>query len=110
MRLLFDHNLSHKLVSRLADLFPGSTQTRLVGLGVAADFQIWEYAKRQGFIVVTMDADFYDISLLHGHPPKLIWLRCGNSAVVEVEKLLRTNVAAIESFVRESSSACLEIF
>jgi len=27
MRLLFDHNLSRKLVRRLADLFPDSSQT-----------------------------------------------------------------------------------
>ncbi|MBE7502385.1 MAG: DUF5615 family PIN-like protein [Verrucomicrobiales bacterium] len=46
MRLLFDHNLSHKLVRRLADIFPDSTQTRLLGLGQASDaeagcLEIW---------------------------------------------------------------------
>ena len=29
MKLLFDHNLSHKLCQRLLDLFPDSIQTRM---------------------------------------------------------------------------------
>ena len=78
MKLLLDHHLSHKLVKRLSDLFPASTQTRLLGFARTDDNVIWEYAKQNGFMIVTLDADYYDISLLRGHPPKLIWLRCGN--------------------------------
>ena len=37
MKLLFDHHLSHKLVKRLADVFPGSTQTLLLGLALPDD-------------------------------------------------------------------------
>jgi hypothetical protein len=51
MKLLFDHHLSHKLVQRLADVFPDSTQTRLIGFGTADDNLIWEYAKQHGFEV-----------------------------------------------------------
>ena len=57
MRLLFDHNLSHKLVQRLADCFPGSTQTRLIGLAQAPDQAIWDHALQHGFCIVTLDAD-----------------------------------------------------
>jgi hypothetical protein len=32
VKLLFDHNISHKLIARVADLFPESTQTRLLNL------------------------------------------------------------------------------
>lgn len=32
MKLLFDHNLSHKLIGRLADLFPDSEHVRNVNL------------------------------------------------------------------------------
>lgn len=78
MKLLLDHHLSHKLVSRLADLFTDSTQTRLLDFTSAYDNVIWDYAKQNGFTIVTLDADYYDLSLLRGHPPKLIWLRCGN--------------------------------
>ncbi|HVR36048.1 MAG TPA: DUF5615 family PIN-like protein [Methylomirabilota bacterium] len=58
MRLLFDQNLSLKLCQRLADLFPGSTQTRMVGLDRADDVTIWEYARANGFTLVTQDSEF----------------------------------------------------
>jgi predicted nuclease of predicted toxin-antitoxin system len=49
MRLLFDNHLSHKLVIRLADIFPDSTQTRLLGFERADDQIIWNYAKTHGY-------------------------------------------------------------
>jgi predicted nuclease of predicted toxin-antitoxin system len=110
MKLLFDHNLSHKLVRRLADVFPDSTQTRLLGLNQAADPVIWEYGRNNGFVVVTLDRDFADLSLLRGSPPKVIWLRCGNSTVAEVERLLRANLKAIQDFDIQQHSHVLEIW
>jgi len=110
MRLLFDHNLSHKLVRRLADLFPDSTQTRLVGLAEAGDAEVWDYALREGLIIVTLDSDFPDFSILRGHPPKVIWLRCGNATVAEVEALLRRSQSQIESFAADAEAAYLEIW
>jgi predicted nuclease of predicted toxin-antitoxin system len=109
MKLLFDHHLSHKLVQRLADLFPDSTQTRLLGMATTQDQAIWEYARQHGFILVSLDADFYDMSLLRGHPPKLIWLRCGNSTVAQVEHLLRDNFQRVELFAADPATGCLEI-
>ena len=44
----------------------------------ASDVKIWEYALHHDYLIVTQDADFYDLSLLHEAPPKLLWLRCGN--------------------------------
>lgn len=110
MKVLFDHHLSHKLVRRLADLFPDSTQTRLLGFGRADDNVIWEYAKQHGFIIVTLDADYYDISLLRGHPPKLVWLRCGNQKTSFIEKLLRDHHAKIEQFEKDTTAGCLETY
>jgi len=37
MKLLFDQNLSFKLCSRMADLFPESSQVCLLGLSEADD-------------------------------------------------------------------------
>ena len=42
MKLLFDQNLSPKLVTRLADLFPGSLHVQSAGLDQADDEKIWE--------------------------------------------------------------------
>ena len=42
MRLLFDENLSHKLVGILAHEFPGCAHVREIGLRAAEDRQIWD--------------------------------------------------------------------
>ena len=44
MKLLFDENVSHKLVAILAGEFPGSTHVREIGLRAAEDGQIWDHA------------------------------------------------------------------
>lgn len=110
MQLLLDHNLSHRLVSRLADIFPDSTQTKLLGFNRAADTVIWEHARANGFVVVTLDKDFADLSFLRGAPPKVIWLRCGNSTVAEVEQLLRSHLQAILEFETRQDSELLEVW
>ena len=71
---------------------------------------IWEYAKQHGFAVVTLDADYYDLSLLRGHPPKLIWLRCGNQRTVSIERLLRSHLDRIRAFEADTTAGCLEIY
>ncbi len=110
MKLLLDHNLSHRLIRRLADIFPDSTQTRLLGFNRADDPVIWEYARANGFVVVTLDKDFADLSFLRGAPPKFIWLRCGNSTVAEVEELMRLNLGTIREFEAKQDSDLLEIW
>lgn len=110
MKLLFDHNLSHKLVRRLADIFPDSTQTKLLGFGTSNDSVVWQHAKDNGFVVVTLDKDFSDLALQRGVPPKIIWLRCGNSTVSEVERLLRLNIKEIEVFETHPTAEVLEIW
>mgnify|MGYP000259388477 CR=1 FL=1 len=62
MKLLFDQNLSHRLPSALLDIFPGSSQVRLVGLDQSDDTMIWDYAGKEGFCIVTLDADFAELS------------------------------------------------
>ena len=42
MKLLFDQNLSPKLVNRLSDLFPGSNHVQSAALDCADDDLIWE--------------------------------------------------------------------
>lgn len=74
MKLLFDQNLSPRLPRLLEDLYPDSAHIREVGMRDSTDTQIWEYAKANGFAIVSKDSDFQARSLLHGHPPKFIWL------------------------------------
>jgi predicted nuclease of predicted toxin-antitoxin system len=109
MKLLFDQNLSFKLCERLARPFPESSQVRLVGLAQAADRVIWDYAGRNGFVLVSLDADFADRATLLGPPPKVIWPRCGNQPTDRIERLLRDHAEAIGEF-EDNEAACLEIY
>jgi predicted nuclease of predicted toxin-antitoxin system len=110
VKLLLDHNLSHKLVVRLADVYPGSTQTRLLGFARAVDPQIWFYARTQGFVIVSKDDDFAELAILRGAPPKVVWLRIGNCSSAAVERLLRANVDAITELVNDPERVVLELY
>lgn len=109
MRLLFDQNLSFKLCNRLSDLFPNSTQARLIGMDQSDDPDLWEYARDSGYVIVTQDVDFFERSALFGSPPKVIWLRCGNKRTAFIEQLLRDNLAAIQAFETDAAVDCLEL-
>jgi predicted nuclease of predicted toxin-antitoxin system len=85
MKLLFDQNLSPSLPRLLADLYPDSVHVRDIGLRDATGTEIWEYAKHNGFVLVSKDSDFQQRSLLFGQPPKFIWLRVGNCPVKPIE-------------------------
>jgi predicted nuclease of predicted toxin-antitoxin system len=98
VKLLFDENLSPKLTTRLASLFPDSMHVHECGLGESDDGVIWQFAASQGFTIVSKDLDFFDRSILSGSPPKVIWLRTGNCSTAWVENLLRTFVAEIAVF------------
>lgn len=52
--------------------FPGSSHVHALGLGEEHDLAVWEYAKAHGFTLVTKDADFNELSLLRGYPPRVI--------------------------------------
>jgi predicted nuclease of predicted toxin-antitoxin system len=75
VKLLFDENLSRRLVPRLEDLFPGSEHVADAKLIQASDLAIWQHAKSHGFTIATADADFYELATTLGPPPKVIWLR-----------------------------------
>ena len=109
MKLLFDQNLSFKLCQALADLFPGSSQVRLLGLWEADDRIVWQHAKTNAFVLVTQDSYFADTATLYSQPPKVIWRRCGNQPTEVIEKLLRGHAAAIAAFERDRAATCLEI-
>ena len=109
MKLLFDENLSPKLVARLAAEFPDSIHVSRVGLDQADDATVWEFADSSGLTIVTKDADFSEISLRVGAPPKVIWLRRGNCSVDDTVAMLRDHVDGIRAFLDDTRSAVLVI-
>src|SRR5262249_25082898 len=100
---------SHKLVGRLADLFPDSVHVREIGLKEAGDSVVWEYAKQHGLMIVSKDSDFHQRSFLYGYPPKIVWIRLGNCSTAEVEHVLRTHFNAITEFFADETASFLSL-
>ena len=109
MRLLFDQNLSHRLVEHLADLFPESVHVRQVDLATAVDSVVWQYAAEHGLTIVSKDSDFRQRAFLLGHPPKVIWVRLGNCTTTEVGNLLRNRAEDIHGFGADDDAAFLAL-
>lgn len=109
MRLLFDQNISSRLVTQLGDLFPDSVHTSTIGLEREDDFVVWEFAKSKEMTIVTKDSDIYDIGLVKGFPPKIIWIRSGNTSSTYIQNLIRRNHLRILNFIRSEDQFCLEL-
>jgi predicted nuclease of predicted toxin-antitoxin system len=109
MKLLLDENLSHRIVPCLQQSYPESTQVTLVGLQATKDIEVWEFARANNYVIVTRDADFLDLSLQHGQPPKVIWLRTPNLSRATTLNILITNQARIEERLLELEGACVEV-
>jgi len=109
VKLLFDQNLSHRLVTTLRHEYPDSQHVRDVGLKDAIDAAVWQYAAQHGLIIVTKDADFHQRSFLFGHPPKVIWIRVGNCSTAMIEAMLRRRRHDLHVFATEAESAFLAL-
>ena len=110
MKLIFDENLSPRLVNSLSVNFPGTTHVHAIGYGGASDSAVWEYARNGNFIIVTKDVDFSDRSTLYGHPPKVIWIRMGNATTNRIEAALKAQTEQIEAFSRDDELGVLAIY
>ncbi len=109
MRFLFDQNISHRILDKLPDLFEGSTSIKKEGLINAPDKTIWDFAKRENFVIVTQDSDFNDLTALNGFPPKIIWIRSGNLKTDEIADLITKNQNSIQDFLKDENLGCFEI-
>jgi predicted nuclease of predicted toxin-antitoxin system len=108
--LLFDQNLSPRLVETLADLYPEAQHVSTVGLGSAFDVEIWEYARQHNYVIVSKDVDFSELGLLHGFPPKVIWVRRGNCSTQTLAQLLRASYDSINALCDDPDTGILTLF
>jgi predicted nuclease of predicted toxin-antitoxin system len=109
MRLLLDENLSRRLVPFLQNEYPGSTQVVLVGLEAETDQTLWEYAKANDYVIVTRDADFEELSLVWGQPPKVVWLKTKNQSKAATLAVLLESRVLVEHALYVEHRACVEI-
>ena len=109
MSLLFDENLSERLIKLLHDSYRGSKHVDTVGLGGHPDQAIWEYASREGLAIVSKDNDFRQLSFLFGPPPKVIWLSVGNAGTEIIAAELEARRQAVDAFLNTPEEGLLVI-
>lgn len=109
MKLLLDENLSRRVVPFIQESYPNSSHVVLLGLENTDDKTIRDYAIEHSFIIVTKDADFYEMSLLYGQPPKIVWLKTGNQSKAKTISALLKNLLQIEQVLLSDNKACVEI-
>ena len=107
MKLLYDENISAKLVKLLINNFPNSSHIDLLGMQGESDTTIWNYAKDNDFIIVSKDNDFRQRAFISEPPPKIIWLEIGNSGTKEICHLIEENLDKINFFEKELDSSLL---
>lgn len=113
MNLLFDQNISYRIIKKLSTQFSNSKHVSDLGLSNANDSSIWEFAKKNDLTIVTFDSDFYDMSLMYGCPPKIIWIRTGNILTNEMISLFEKHKELLLNFISKDEYAdisCLEIY
>lgn len=109
VKLLFDQNVSYRLVARLEKYYPNSLHVEVVGLDKSSDFDVWRYAKENNFVLVSKDSDFNEICALYNFPPYIIWLRIGNSRITDIENILIKHQKKICEIVKDNKTGIIEI-
>lgn len=109
MKLLLDQNLSRRLVKYLEEIYPEITHLTALMTEDSDDSDIWSFAKKNDFIIVTKDDDFEKRSILLGHPPKIIWIRLGNCKTSDVVELMEKSLNIITAFNSDKEKSILPI-
>jgi predicted nuclease of predicted toxin-antitoxin system len=80
-----------------------------VGLENAGDPEIFDFARKNDFTIVTFDSDFVDLNALYGTPPRIIWLNTGNLTTKSVSELIMKNLDSIGKYLKEENDEILEL-
>ena len=113
MKILLDENISYRLITRIVAAFPDTHHVKDLGLTHVNDHTIFKQARSLGFdAIITNDDDFQNILIERGAPPKIIWLRTGNTITENIIEILKLKKDIIIDFIENPSHSeisCLEI-
>jgi predicted nuclease of predicted toxin-antitoxin system len=107
MKLLFDQNLSCRLTRDIQGAFPDSQHVIHLNLTTEDDEILWKFAADNDFVIISKDSDFFHRALLHGHPPKVIYLRVGNCSTQHIKNLLMDKMSVIYDFFSDPMESLL---
>ena len=109
MKLLFDQNLSYRIVVKILEIFPESSHLAALKLDTSPDLEVWTYAREHGYTIVTKDSDFNELTTYYGFPPHVIWLRAGNSSVEHNVQLLLRHAERIIEIINNNETGIIEV-
>ena len=109
MKLLFDQNLSFKLIPALSAAFPGTKHLKDFSLTRNQDEAIWSFAGQRDFAIVSKDTDFLHLALLRGCPPKVVHIRLGNCSTKALTQRLLSEEQTIKEFIADPNESLLVI-
>ena len=72
-----------------------------------ADAAVWNYARENGYAIVSKDNDFRQRAFLHGPPPKVVWLSVGNADTSQIATLIRTGSERLRAFDLDANESLL---
>ena len=110
--ITFDQNISFQVIKKVKHLYPEAVSVREVHLENATDIELLNFAKKSAYSIVTFDADFAEINILKDQPPKIIWLRIGNTSTDNLAKVFQDYYESIKEFIENEiykDIGCLEI-
>ena len=110
MKLSFDQNLSRRILPSILDAYPLSTHVVYEKLETATDEQIWKFAKANDLVIITKDSDFEELSIIKGTPPKVIWIKVGNTDNKVIANISINNKFEIEKLLSSHEVNCIELF
>lgn len=94
MTIWIDAQLSPYLALWINDNFPelSAKSLRSLDLRDANDYTIFQQARKAEVILMSKDQDFVKLIELHGTPPKLIWITCGNTSNTRMCEILKKSL------------------
>ncbi len=110
MKLLFDENISHRILKKLIPDYQNSIHCKSIQPLPKNDIDIWNHAKENNFVIVTFDEDFYEWMLLNGFPPKIIWIRTGNTSTSAIAEIINNKSSEIKNFLSNEEVGILELY
>ncbi len=95
-----DAHLSPRIAEWIRDnLNHESIAIRDLGLRDANDTEIFTKGREADAVILTKDKDFADMIIRLGAPPKVIWLRCGNTSESRLKEILMIHLSEALEFL-----------
>jgi predicted nuclease of predicted toxin-antitoxin system len=105
VRLLLDQGLPREAAERLRAAGVDCSHAGEIGMALAADIEILEFARTREFTVVTLDADFHAMLAVQGaSSPSVIRIRIQGLNGVTLSTLIGD---AIAQYAAELRSGCM---